>query len=74
VDDVSLEVFAKDLQVPVEQLKEIIKSPILLKTKNEETMGEILLRYLEIFASANGGILATGVYFTKKRLLATLFP
>jgi hypothetical protein len=27
VDDVSLEVFAKDLQVPVEQLKEIIKSP-----------------------------------------------
>jgi hypothetical protein len=39
VDDVSLEVFAKDLQVPVEQLKEIIKSPTLLKTKNEETIG-----------------------------------
>jgi hypothetical protein len=33
VDDVSLEVFAKDLQVPVEQLKEIIKSPTFWKLR-----------------------------------------
>uniref|UniRef100_A0A8C0ZN02 IRG-type G domain-containing protein n=1 Tax=Castor canadensis TaxID=51338 RepID=A0A8C0ZN02_CASCN len=73
VDDVSLKVFAKDLQVPVKQLKKIIKSPTLLKTKNEETIGGKLLRYLEIFASANGGLLATGLYFRKNFYLQLHF-
>ncbi|XP_060233214.1 interferon-inducible GTPase 1-like isoform X2 [Meriones unguiculatus] len=65
VDDESLEFMAKDFQVPVENLKKIIKSPYLLQTKKDETLAEKLLKYLEIFASANGGLLATGLYFRK---------
>ncbi|XP_051019267.1 interferon-inducible GTPase 1-like [Acomys russatus] len=65
VDDESLEFMAKDAQVPVEQLKKNLKSPYLLQTKNEETLGGKLLKYLEKFASANGGLLATGLYFRK---------
>ncbi|XP_051019263.1 interferon-inducible GTPase 1-like [Acomys russatus] len=65
VDDESLESMAKDAQVPVEQLKKNLKSPYLLETKNEETLGGKLLKYLENFASANGGLLATGLYFRK---------
>ncbi|XP_052011909.1 interferon-inducible GTPase 1-like [Apodemus sylvaticus] len=65
VDDESLELVAKDLQVPVGQVKEIIKSPHLLKASREETLGKKLLKYLEKFASANGGLLATGLYFRK---------
>ncbi|KAM5298230.1 LOW QUALITY PROTEIN: immunity-related GTPase family M protein [Ctenodactylus gundi] len=53
VNDASLQGFAKDLQVPVEQLKAIIKSPNLLKLENEETIQEKILKYLEIFWSAN---------------------
>lgn len=65
VDDESLELMARDFQVPVGQLKEKIKSPHLLKTNREETLGKKLLKYLEKFASANGGLLATGLYFRK---------
>ncbi|XP_050013984.1 interferon-inducible GTPase 1-like [Alexandromys fortis] len=73
VDDESVEFMAKDSQVPVEQLKKIIKSPFLLETKNKETLGEMLLKYLEIFASANGGLLATGLYFRKTFYFEFLF-
>ncbi|XP_059102035.1 LOW QUALITY PROTEIN: immunity-related GTPase family M protein [Peromyscus eremicus] len=65
VDDESLEFIAKASQVPVAQLKEIIKSPYLLETKKEKTFGEKFLKYLEKFASAKGGSLATGLYFRK---------
>ncbi|XP_076768724.1 interferon-inducible GTPase 1-like [Arvicanthis niloticus] len=73
VDDESLEIMAKDLQVPVGKVKEIIKSPHLLKTNTEETLGERLLKYLERFASANGGLLATGLYFRKTFCLQFYF-
>ncbi|CAO2594160.1 Interferon-inducible GTPase 1 [Lemmus lemmus] len=73
VDDESVEFMAKDSQVPVEQLRKIIKSPYLLETKKEETLGELSLKYLEKFASANGGLLATGLYFRKTFYLEFLF-
>ncbi|XP_015859153.3 interferon-inducible GTPase 1-like isoform X2 [Peromyscus maniculatus bairdii] len=73
VDDESLEFMAKASQVPVERLKEIIKSPYLLDTKNEETLGEMFLKCLEKFASANGGLLATGLYFRKTFYMHLLF-
>lgn len=68
VDDESLEFVAKDFQVPVEQLKEILKSPHLLKINREETLQDKLLKSLDIFASANGGLLATDLYFRKTYL------
>uniref|UniRef100_A0A8C6MS72 IRG-type G domain-containing protein n=1 Tax=Mus spicilegus TaxID=10103 RepID=A0A8C6MS72_MUSSI len=64
VDDESLMFMAKDAQVPVELLKKNLKSPNLLKCK-EETLEELLLNCVEKFASANGGLLATGLYFRK---------
>ncbi|XP_041497378.1 interferon-inducible GTPase 1-like [Microtus oregoni] len=73
VDDASLEVIAKDSQVPVEQLKKMIKSPYLLETEGETTLKEMLLKYLEKFASATGGPLATGLYFRKTFYLQFLF-
>ncbi|XP_031222105.1 interferon-inducible GTPase 1-like [Mastomys coucha] len=65
VDDESLSFMAKDAKVPVEQLKEKLKSPYLLNFKKEETLGRLLLKCLKKFASANGGLLATGLYFAK---------
>ncbi|XP_075824723.1 interferon-inducible GTPase 1-like [Microtus pennsylvanicus] len=73
VDDASLEVMAKDSQVPVEQLKKMIKSPYLLETEGKTTLGEKLLKYLERFSSATGGPLATGLYFRKTFYLQFLF-
>ncbi|XP_038186149.1 interferon-inducible GTPase 1-like [Arvicola amphibius] len=73
VDDESLEVMAKDFQVPVEQLRKIIKSPYLLETKKEETLREMLLKYLEKLALGNGGFLASGLYFRKTFYLQFLF-
>ncbi|KAK7810333.1 hypothetical protein U0070_009367 [Myodes glareolus] len=73
VDDESLEVMAKDSQVPVEQLKKLIKSPYLLETEGEATLREMFLKYLEKFASATGGPLATGLYFRKTYYLQHLF-
>ncbi|XP_049989937.1 interferon-inducible GTPase 1-like [Alexandromys fortis] len=73
VDDASLEAIAKDSQVPVEQLKKIIKSPFLLETKNKETLEEMLLKCLKIFASIRGGPLASGLYFRKTFYLEFLF-
>ncbi|XP_013367858.1 PREDICTED: interferon-inducible GTPase 1-like isoform X2 [Chinchilla lanigera] len=65
VDDLSLKLLAKDLQVPVEQLKAIIKSPHLLEMENEETLMETFWGYVEKFFSVNGGLVATGLYFQK---------
>ncbi|XP_060233205.1 interferon-inducible GTPase 1-like [Meriones unguiculatus] len=73
VDDQSLEFMAKEAQVPVEQLKKKLKSPYLLETDKEETLGGKLLKYLEKFASANGGLLATGLYFRKSYYLHFYF-
>ncbi|KAL6041185.1 hypothetical protein STEG23_022891 [Scotinomys teguina] len=73
VEDESLEFMAKDSHVPVEQLKKLIKSPDLLESKKEETLGETFLKYVERFASANGGLLATGLYFRKTFYMNLLF-
>ncbi|KAH0512858.1 Interferon-inducible GTPase 1 [Microtus ochrogaster] len=73
VDDASLDVIAKDSQVPIEQLRKIIKSPYLLETKKEETLGEMLFKYLEKFHLANGGLLAADFYFRKTFYLEFLF-
>lgn len=73
VDDESLELVAKDFQVPVEQVKEIMKSPHLLKTNGKETLGEKLLKYLEKFETATGGLLAVGLYFRKTYYLQLHF-
>ncbi|KAM7320371.1 hypothetical protein ACRRTK_020814 [Alexandromys fortis] len=76
VDDASLEDTAKDSQVPVEQLKKLIKSPYLLETEKETTLREMLLKYLENlekFASATGGFLGTGLFFRKTYYLQFLF-
>nr|XP_048275339.1 interferon-inducible GTPase 1-like [Myodes glareolus] len=72
VDDESLEAIAKDSQVPVEELKKLIKSPYLLENEGE-TLGETFFKYLEKFASATGGPVATGLYFRKTYYLQYLF-
>ncbi|XP_048187463.1 interferon-inducible GTPase 1-like isoform X1 [Perognathus longimembris pacificus] len=73
VDDKSLQSFADNLKVPVETLMTIIQSPHLLKTTKEEQLGEKLLKYLEIFCSINGGLLASGLYFRKYHCLLLHF-
>nr|XP_048275011.1 interferon-inducible GTPase 1-like [Myodes glareolus] len=73
VDDESLEFMAKDSQMPVEQLRKILRSPFLLETKKEETLRESFLKYFQKCASANGGLLATGLYFTRTFYLEFLF-
>lgn len=65
VDYKSLELMAKNFQVPIGQLREIIKSPHLLKTNREETLGEKLLKYLKKFILANGRLLVGSLYFGK---------
>ncbi|KAM4875243.1 interferon-inducible GTPase 1-like [Thomomys bottae] len=65
VDDESLQAIADNLNVSVETLLRNIESPNMLKNTEEEPLGKKLLRYLEIFCSANGGLLATGLYFRK---------
>ncbi|XP_051056881.1 interferon-inducible GTPase 1-like [Phodopus roborovskii] len=73
VDDESLKVIAKNSQVPIEKLKEKLKSHSLLENKEEETLRKMLLKYLEKFASATGGPLATGLYFGKTFYFHHLF-
>lgn len=65
VDDASLQSLAKDLQVPVEELKTVIKSPYLFDTEKEETTGEMVLKFLEISSSVAFPPLAAGLYFRK---------
>ncbi|XP_048193155.1 interferon-inducible GTPase 1-like [Perognathus longimembris pacificus] len=65
VDDESLQSFADNLKVPVERLMTIIQSPHLLKTTEEEQLGDKLWRYLEITCSTSGGPLASWLYFRK---------
>ncbi|XP_023406472.2 interferon-gamma-inducible GTPase 10 [Loxodonta africana] len=73
VDDITLQNLAENLQVPVEELQAIIESPKLLEKKKDESIGERLLKYVERFCSANGGLLATGLYFRKNFYLQLHF-
>ncbi|XP_050013838.1 interferon-inducible GTPase 1-like [Alexandromys fortis] len=71
VDDASLQVIAKDSQVPVEHLQKIIKSPYLLEIKERETLKGNLLKYLEKFTSDNATI--RHPYYKKTDYLQLLF-
>uniref|UniRef100_A0A8C6A151 IRG-type G domain-containing protein n=1 Tax=Marmota marmota marmota TaxID=9994 RepID=A0A8C6A151_MARMA len=62
VDEPSLKALAKQLGVPVEQLKDSIKSPTLLETEKEETVGEMFMRYLKNVLINGGGLLGAGLY------------
>ncbi|XP_076994391.1 interferon-gamma-inducible GTPase 10-like [Tamandua tetradactyla] len=74
LDDASLKKLAEDLHVPLEQLKACIQSPHLLSVENkDESLGEKLLKYTEIFCSANGGLAASGLYFRKTYYLHAYF-
>ncbi|KAM7320365.1 hypothetical protein ACRRTK_020808 [Alexandromys fortis] len=73
VDDTSLEAIAKNSQVPVEQLKKILKSPYLLETEKEKTLEKLASETLDLFASATGGPLGAGVFFRKTIYFQHLF-
>ncbi|XP_075398851.1 interferon-gamma-inducible GTPase 10-like [Tenrec ecaudatus] len=66
VDDASLEHIAMDLHLSVENLKTKLKSPYLLSgEKDDDVLGDQLLKNFEKFCSISGGLLATGLYFRK---------
>uniref|UniRef100_A0A8C7EM32 IRG-type G domain-containing protein n=1 Tax=Neovison vison TaxID=452646 RepID=A0A8C7EM32_NEOVI len=66
LDDSSLKMIAKDLDVSVEKLKENLNFPHLLSAeKDEKSLGEKLWRYVENFCSVSGGPIASGIYFNK---------
>uniref|UniRef100_A0A7N5J8N4 IRG-type G domain-containing protein n=1 Tax=Ailuropoda melanoleuca TaxID=9646 RepID=A0A7N5J8N4_AILME len=74
LDDASLKIMAKDFHVSVEKLKANLKCPHLLSIeKDDESLGEKLLRYVEKFCSVSGGPLAAGLYFTKIYSLQNYF-
>ncbi|XP_032191134.1 T-cell-specific guanine nucleotide triphosphate-binding protein 2-like [Mustela erminea] len=66
LDDSSLKIMAKDLDISMEKLKENLKFPHLLSVeKNQESLGEKLQRYVKNFSFVCGGPIATGIYFNK---------
>lgn len=69
VNDTSMEFVAKDSQVPVEQLKIMIKSSCLLETKSGETLEEKIFKCADRFASASVRFLARGHSIGKVVLL-----
>ncbi|XP_027949579.1 T-cell-specific guanine nucleotide triphosphate-binding protein 1-like [Eumetopias jubatus] len=74
LDDASLETMAKDFNMSLEKLKANLSSPHLLSIeKDDESLGEKLLRYVEKFCSVNGGLIATGLYFRKIFYLQNYF-
>ncbi|XP_005074787.1 interferon-inducible GTPase 1-like [Mesocricetus auratus] len=73
VDDESLRVMSKKSQVPVQQLKKVIKSPYLLETKKEETLGEMLWGYIKKLRFATGGLHSVDFYARKTFSLHHLF-
>ncbi|XP_027949577.1 T-cell-specific guanine nucleotide triphosphate-binding protein 1-like [Eumetopias jubatus] len=66
LDDASLKTMAKDFHVSLEKLKANLMSPHLLSIeKDDGSLGEKLLRYVEKFCSVIGGPIAAGLYFRK---------
>ncbi|XP_032190870.1 T-cell-specific guanine nucleotide triphosphate-binding protein 2-like [Mustela erminea] len=66
LDDSSLKIMAKDLDISMEKLKENLNFPHLLSVeKNQESLGEKLQRYVKNFSFVCGGPIATGIYFNK---------
>ena len=65
---------AKDFHVPVETLKANLMSPHLLSIeKEDESLEEKPLRYVEKICSVSGGLIATGLYFRKIFYLQNYF-
>uniref|UniRef100_A0A8C0XXJ9 IRG-type G domain-containing protein n=1 Tax=Castor canadensis TaxID=51338 RepID=A0A8C0XXJ9_CASCN len=73
LDDASLENMAKDLHVSVKELKAHIKSPHLMSVERDESLGEKLMKYIENIILATGGLVASGLYFTKIFYLQNYF-
>ncbi|KAF0872829.1 TGTP2 protein, partial [Crocuta crocuta] len=74
LDDSSLKNMAVDLHVSVEKLKTNLISPHLLSIeKDNESLGDKLLRYLEKFCGISGGPIASGLYFRKIFYLQSYF-
>ncbi|XP_004468631.1 interferon-gamma-inducible GTPase 10 [Dasypus novemcinctus] len=74
LDNVSLENMAEDLDISIEQIKAIIKSPHLLSVKKEnESLGEKLLKCMEKTFSVIGTPIASGLYFRKTFYLHSHF-
>ncbi|XP_063133770.1 interferon-inducible GTPase 1-like [Rattus norvegicus] len=57
VDDAALQSLAKDWQMPLVELEAMMKSPIVFKPTDEETIHERLSRYYHDYCSANGHLL-----------------
>uniref|UniRef100_A0A452VLX6 Interferon-inducible GTPase 1-like n=1 Tax=Ursus maritimus TaxID=29073 RepID=A0A452VLX6_URSMA len=74
LDDASLKIMANDLHVSVEKLMANLKCPHLLSIeKDDESLGEKLLRYVEIFCSVSGGPIAAALYYSKIYSLQNYF-
>ncbi|XP_006893807.1 PREDICTED: interferon-inducible GTPase 1-like [Elephantulus edwardii] len=65
VDDASLQNLAQILHMPMENVKKQVKSPNLLEEKKDDSLGDMVFKYLEKICSTSGGLLATGLYFRK---------
>lgn len=63
VDDMSLQSLAKKWQMPVEELKALMRSPNLLQTRNEETILERLIGYYREFCLDSGYFLPRNLSF-----------
>lgn len=73
LDDASLKSMAKDLSLPLQELRGALQSPHLLSVDTGESAGDKMMRYLENFLKVTGGLLATGLYFGKTFYLQNYF-
>lgn len=62
VDDAALQNLAKDWQMPLDELEAMMKSPIVFKPTDEETIHERLSRYYQDFCLANGYLVTKNLY------------
>lgn len=62
VDDAALQSLAKDWQMPLVELEAKMKSPIVFKPTDEETIHERLSRYYRDFCLANGYLVTQNLY------------
>lgn len=62
VDDAALQNLAMDWQMPLDELEAMMKSPIVFKPTDEETIHERLSRYYQDFCLANGYLVTKNLY------------
>ncbi|XP_021044838.1 interferon-inducible GTPase 1-like [Mus pahari] len=63
VDDRSLQSLARYLNIPVDQVEAMMKSPAMFKPTDEETIQERLSRYAREFCLTNGYLVTKNHYF-----------